>query len=327
MSTRHRVALLGLLDHERKAITTCLRQLSGRVPCYELALRLDDAELLIADGAHSPSVQLVVATERLARTLFVGTEPPEDAAAFMPRPVDVQRLLQGLDALLARSGDEAAVAALAARQRPAEPVVAVVQQQPAPAPTPSPPASQPQPRKLAPAPSTRLPASRRLVQAPAPAPAPPAPEPPPLTALLIDDSELALHFLELRLQPWGLVTERAMTSGRAIELLAKHNYDFVFLDVELGLSSDLDGLALCQHIKRHQDASAALSSAVFLVSAHCTEADRVRGRLAGCDAFLGKPLNELELQRLLLRHGLKARVQPAHTIIEGAPAPQVRIQS
>ena len=185
----------------------------------------------------------------------------------------------------------------------------------------------PPPRKVAPPASQRLPASRKLVAPPPPPPAAEVSEPPPPTALLVDDSELALHFLELRLKQWGLVMERAMTSGRAIELLSQRSYDFVFLDVELGLGSDLDGLALCQHIKRHQDASAALSSAVFLVSAHCNEADRVRGRLAGCDAYLGKPLNELELQRLMLRHGLKARVQPEHAVIDAAPAQKAGLQS
>ena len=35
--------------------------------------------------------------------------------------------------------------------------------------------------------------------------------------------------------------------------------------------------------------------------------DRVRGGLAGCDGYLGKPLDEVELQRMLLRHGLKPR--------------------
>ncbi len=323
MPACHRVALLGLLDDERKAFLSCLRQLSDRVPGYELAVMLNDGELVIANADHDPSVQLVLATERLPRTLFVGTAAPEGAAAFMPRPADPQRLLQGLDALLARAGDEAAIAALAARaaladrQRPPVEPAPEPALQPAPEPVPQPaPRPAPRPsRTSAPGPSARLPASRRLVQPPAPAPVPPPAEAPAPTALLIDDSEIALHFLELRLKQWGLVMDRAMTSGRAIELLSQRNYDFVFLDVELGPDSDLDGLALCQHIKRHQDASAALSSAVFLVSAHCGETDRVRGRLAGCDAFLGKPLNELELQRLMLRHGLKARVQPAHDIV------------
>ena len=42
-----------------------------------------------------------------------------------------------------------------------------------------------------------------------------------------------------------------------------------------------------------------------MVSAHHSELDRVRGTLAGCDAYLGKPLQAAELERLLLRQGLK----------------------
>jgi CheY-like chemotaxis protein len=127
---------------------------------------------------------------------------------------------------------------------------------------------------------------------------------PPATALLVDDSEIALRFLETRLQRFGLVMDRALSSGRAIELLSQRRYDIVFLDVELGPGSDLDGLALCQHIKRTQDRPGA-PSAVVMVSAHATESDRARGNLAGADGYLGKPLDEVELQRLMLRQGLK----------------------
>jgi CheY-like chemotaxis protein len=123
--------------------------------------------------------------------------------------------------------------------------------------------------------------------------------------LLVDDSEIALRFLESRLQHYGLRIERASSSGKAIELLARRDYDFVFIDVELGPGSELDGLALCQHIKRLDHGGAAITSAVIMVSAHQSELDRVRGVLAGCDAYLGKPLNDADLQRLMLRHGLK----------------------
>ena len=145
--------------------------------------------------------------------------------------------------------------------------------------------------------------------------APTAPQVPEVwapTALLVDDSEIALRFLERRLQRWGLVTHRALNSGRAIELLSKHNYDFVFLDLDLGNSSYFDGLALCQHIKRPQNVASALGSSVFMVSAHHSEMDRVRGTLAGCDGYLGKPLDDAALQRLLIHHGLRLQTPPAH---------------
>ncbi|MFN9745650.1 MAG: response regulator [Betaproteobacteria bacterium] len=148
----------------------------------------------------------------------------------------------------------------------------------------------------------------------APAPAPPLPPapaepPPPQRALLVDDSEIALRFLETRLQRWSLLMDRALSSQRAVELLATgERYDFVFIDVELGPQSSLDGFALAQHIRRqHQEDPGPV---LVMVSAHTSPSHRVRGQLAGCDAYLAKPLDEVELQRLLLRHGLKPRAAP-----------------
>ncbi|MDE2397352.1 MAG: response regulator [Burkholderiales bacterium] len=134
----------------------------------------------------------------------------------------------------------------------------------------------------------------------------PAPAPPPALALLVDDSEIALRFLETRLQPLGMATERANSSARAIEMLAMRRFDFVFVDVELGTASDMDGLALCQHIKRQRPARApGRTPVVVMVSAHHSELDRVRGTLAGADAYFGKPADATALEHLLLRHGVK----------------------
>jgi CheY-like chemotaxis protein len=126
-------------------------------------------------------------------------------------------------------------------------------------------------------------------------------------ALLVDDSEIALRFLESRLQALGVQTERAQGSAKALALLSQRAYDMVFLDVELGESSELDGLALCQHIKRHHHhAGSALEPTVVMVSAHHSELDRARGALAGCDAYLAKPLDEQALRRLFHHHSSNA---------------------
>ena len=187
-----------------------------------------------------------------------------------------------------------------------------------------------EPAPAAEAPPPIPPAPAEVPAAAAPVPSPPAaaapaprrrrrgrgveiPSGPPPRALLVDDSELALRFLEVKLHRFGVQTERAVNSRRAIELLARGAYDLVFLDLELGDDSELDGLALCQHIRRHQAAAAALTSQVIIVSAHHGEADRVRGTLAGADAYLGKPLNDAELERLLVRQGLQPVVQDAAT--------------
>jgi CheY-like chemotaxis protein len=130
--------------------------------------------------------------------------------------------------------------------------------------------------------------------------------------LLVDDSAIALRFLEVRLGGWQLDVDRAATSQAAIALLAQHSYDIVFLDIELGEASELDGLTLCQRIKH---TPALLGAMVILISAHHSELDRVRGALAGCDAYLAKPLDMHELARLMDRQGVRAANS------EGAAAP------
>ena len=298
MPSVYRVAFLGLRDSERQGIVACLRLASARGPRYELTSLLDEASLLIADAEHPASVQVVVATEMLGRTLFIGPSAPAGAAACMPRPIDPQHLLRELDALLT---DPAAPAAPADVPRP----VAVLPQQDAQD------SAVDLLLELPAAAAQRGESATRAVDRRRAVPEEPAP-----TALLVDDSEIALRFLESRLQRWGLVMDRALASGRAIELMSKRRYDFVFLDVELGTQSDLDGLALCQHIRRQQD-RLLTPSVVIMVSAHASQMDRVRGGLAGCNGYLGKPLDEVELQRLLLRQGLKPRAADAR----GAAAP------
>ncbi len=305
-----KIALLGFSDFERSALGSCFRLAGTRSPAYRQVHMLTDADYLLADADHLPSVQLVVATERLAETVFIGAQPPAGASAWMRRPIDPVHVLRELDALVLMGGsftddasplgdaDRAAVLP-ATPPAPASPPGAalpvVVDLSPGPA------AAKAQPGEAARSP---------LMQASAPAPLPGAPR-----ALLVDDSEVALRFLETRLKPWGLQTDRAATSEHALELLARRSYDYVFLDIELGAGSELDGLALCQLIKR---TPSAVNAMVVVLSAHHSELDRVRGALAGCDAYLGKPLEALELARLLQRQGLKA---PAAEIAQTGTRP------
>lgn len=308
MSKVQRIAVLGFSDFERKTLVSCFRLSTSRNPRYEQVQMLADSDFVVADADHGPSVQLVVATERMDETVFIGQLPPMGAVAWMARPIDPLHVMRELDALVTGSSVAAPSVPATARAVTTAPID----------PAPAGPSGSPSDKAhtaadlLAESPVDVVKPQRLRSPAPASGPAPgevaaavaPAPAPPP-RALLVDDSEIALRFLESRLQRWGMVMDRASSSSKAIELLARRDYDFVFLDLELGPGSDMDGLALCQHIKRNQSASAAIGSSVFIVSAHQSELDRVRGTLAGCDAYLGKPLQEVELHRLLLRHGLK----------------------
>ena len=257
MPKTYRVALLGFSLFERSTLATYFRLATPRDPGFELVSARDGSDFILADADDAASVQLVLTTERLGETVFIGSQAPEGAVAWMMRPIDPLQVMRELDAMLQL------------RQGGAEPA------------------------------AVKTPAAR-----PAPAEQPPAPPAPPTgpAAQQVDDSALAMRLQASRLQPWGLAVECVSSSGKAVERLAQRNYEFVFIDVELGAESELDGLALCQHIKRNHPLA---GSVLVMVSAHHSELDRVRGTLAGCDAYLGKPLQAAELERLLLRQGLK----------------------
>jgi CheY-like chemotaxis protein len=269
-------------------------------------------------------VQLALAIGRIEQTVFIGSQAPAGARAWLHRPIDAMHVMRELDAMVQTATNfpepvmpapVAPISPLAAR--PAHP-----RPQPT-APTGAPDSEagaisesfdaaplddldptvpgvlsiHPEPvLRRAAAPSPQLPRKKRKGRALAAADAP-VPR-----ALLVDDSSLALRFLETRLHPWGLQVEQATNSQIALDMLAQRSYGFAFLDVELGEGSELDGLALCRHIKQ---SPASMGLTVFMVSAHHSELDRVRGSLAGCDGYLSKPLDEAELARLLLRHGLQ----------------------
>jgi len=464
----HRVAFLGFTESERHALSSYFRLAHNRSPSYAHVATLTDADLLVADADHGPSVQLVLVTERLGETVFIGAQAPPGSAAWMRRPIDALQVMRELDGVVARlmpgqaarddGGEHTTIiqamrrrretapepeaagaqgllgdlpfsaAVPAATARATAPAASAWPAETAPAPPPAPaldddpreeppahfdalpsvpgpltlrdpptpaagePGGPPLPehfpgaeglvghepplpvppgawtedlaalhglpvlRELAPAPAAPPSPTPSPLPAPAPAPAPaPPPAPPPAPApaavtrpaptaaemppkpaaavvpapaaapakapkppklpkasllpgkpraLMVDDSAIALLFLEKRLERWQIQTDHASNSQAALALMAQNSYDLVFLDVELGTDSALDGLGLCRQIKQ---TPASMNALVVMVSAHHSELDRVRGSLAGCDAYLGKPLDEAELQRLLQRQGLRAR--------------------
>ena len=122
---------------------------------------------------------------------------------------------------------------------------------------------------------------------------------PPKDVLVVDDSRVARRFLEVRLQRHGYCVHTAATPEQALERLAAQPFAMVFLDVALGPRASMDGLALCQHIKQGTTHSGEPAPQVALVTSLSSSSDRVRGALAGCDAYLTKPVMENDLAQAL----------------------------
>jgi CheY-like chemotaxis protein len=264
MTPTLRVALHGFSDFEQRALASFFRLAAPPALALELVADIAMAQLIVADADHVGTVELLLTAQRVADTVFVGARAPEGAAARLPRPIDALHVLRELESLAQRR-----------RAAPTEP-----------------------------APTAR--ASRSgfvALDVPGAAPsAAPSRRAPSFSALLVDDSAIALRYLQVRLQRLGMDTDLAPGSARALELLAQRAYGFVFIDVELGEGSALDGLALCQHIKRQHRHVDGRSPVLVLVSAHHSELDRARGAFAGCDHYLAKPAAEEALHQLLSQH-------------------------
>jgi len=126
-------------------------------------------------------------------------------------------------------------------------------------------------------------------------------DPQPRDVIVVDDSRVARRFLQVRLQRRGYSVHTATTPEQALERIAAQPFAMVFLDVTLGHGASMDGLALCQRIKQSSTHPGGAAPQVVLVTSLSSPSDRVRGALAGCDAYLTKPVMEDDLTQTLLQ--------------------------
>jgi CheY-like chemotaxis protein len=300
MPSSHSVCLLGFSDFERRALALQFRLAAGRTPAYGLVATIEEARFLVVDGDAKSAVQRALDSGRLAHCIFVGTSvAPKGALARLRRPIDALSLLRELDAAVIQLQGPAALMPRSAPAPAAAPIAPIAPQRIT---------LRPPPRKAAASPSDGLLDSQLSELADLfpdrasgeSANAASKPGSIRCDALLVDDSEIALKVLELKLGELGLRSRGVTDSDAALAQLERHDFNYVFLDVELGPGSKLDGLALCRHIKRRSSRP----PVVAMVSAHATQTDRVRGSLAGCDAYLGKPLQPSDLLTVVgLRRG------------------------
>ncbi|CAN5493230.1 hypothetical protein BH11PSE9_BH11PSE9_33760 [soil metagenome] len=259
------VAVEGFSEFERSALASFFRLAAQRTPSYVHVADPAQSDFLIADADQQSALEAVHLGSRLADTVFVGARAPEGARAWLGRPIDPMHIVRELDSLLAqrtatRSVGQAEVAPAPALDLQLLDIDLTAA------------AKSAGPRSYRPA--QRGGADRDV--------------------LVVEDSVIARKFLTQRLQRLGYRVHVAATGEEAIEMLPQQNFAIVFLDIVLGEPGSVDGLRVCQHIKLRARPVGAKAPAVVMVTGLSGESDRVRGSLAGCDAYLTKPLLENE---------------------------------
>lgn len=103
--------------------------------------------------------------------------------------------------------------------------------------------------------------------------------------IIDDDTDLSFIISEM-LESYGYSVTTAVSGEEAFELLSKHTYHLILLDINL---PDTTGLELCRELRKVSQIP------VIFASARTSESDRITGFDIGGDDYLPKPYSMKEL--------------------------------
>ena len=109
------------------------------------------------------------------------------------------------------------------------------------------------------------------------------------TLLLVDDNQQNLELMQAWLEPLGCTLEVAHDGAEALEVAGRCHPDLVLLDV---MMPRMSGFEACRRMK---DAPGTRDTVIIMVTALNEVGDFERAVECGCDDFLTKPVNKLEL--------------------------------
>jgi two-component system cell cycle response regulator len=264
-SERYTVALQGFSGFERTALASFFRLAVERTPAYEQVDEVDRSDFVIADADRVEALRAVFEAGRTRDTVFVGANAPQGAMAWLPRPIDPVHIVRELDSLVDQRNSapgelRAAIADVVAEHETG---------------------------------GLSVDASASSFGAFDAGDGGSGPD-----VLVAEDSAIARRFMQVRLQQLGYRVHLANDGEEAMALLERERFTLAFIDIVLGPPAGLDGLQICRHLK--QDAEfVGRAPKVILVTGLSGAMDKVRGELAGCDAYLTKPLAEAALLETL----------------------------
>ena len=107
--------------------------------------------------------------------------------------------------------------------------------------------------------------------------------------LVVDDISQNNDLLEAYLVPQGYEVIKALSGEEALEKLAVNQIDLILLDV---MMPGMDGFEVTRRIR--QDPKTRLMPIILVTALKETE-DRIQGIKAGCDDYISKPFDKMEL--------------------------------
>jgi two-component system, cell cycle response regulator len=295
MTKPHKIALLGFSSFERSTFESFFRLAARRAPGYEVVTEVASAAMVIINSDDT-EVLKNFKPHSAQKTMLVGHSDGGTGWPLQQRPIKLMAVLTQVDQTL-----NPVVPTLQVPRSNAAPATPVRAQPAAPSvvPMPAPEISAKLARSVregsGTSAATRSDAAPMLgLETQPPSNTPDAFD----DILVVDDSDIALKFMQNRLQRFGFRAHLVRSGEEALSRLTQQPYKFVFLDV---MMDGLDGYQTCRAIKQRKYSSGKPPVVVMLTSRGGT-IDKIRGTLAGCDAYLTKPLNETELIKVLAKH-------------------------
>jgi two-component system, cell cycle response regulator len=268
MATTFGVSLIGFSAFERSTLEAFFRLAARRSPSYVYEAHVEQARVVLVDADSAEAMRDPRAVSE--RSIYIGAQGRPDQLAQMGRPINMMALLKLLDACV-------------------------------PITTPNLPAAAPAP--------VATPAAAFVVMPVAPL-KPAAPVPPGNASgatsealvsrmdniLVVDDSDIALRFMANCLGRFGFHVHLARSGEEALQRVAEEHFEFVFMDVTM---QGIDGYQTCRLIKKRPYQGGRRAPSVVMLTSRGGMVDKMRGTLAGCDAYLTKPLQQESLMKVI----------------------------
>lgn len=121
--------------------------------------------------------------------------------------------------------------------------------------------------------------------------------------LVVDDSLAVRAYLRSLLEAKGIAVDDAASAEAGVEAAETVRYACILMDV---LMPGIDGYEACRRIKARRRTGSA--PAIVMLTSKSSPFDRIRGTMAGCDAYLTKPVDPPQLHEVVARYvGAPAR--------------------
>jgi two-component system, cell cycle response regulator len=136
--------------------------------------------------------------------------------------------------------------------------------------------------------------------------------------LVVDDSATATRQIEFVLQKMGIQPHCVASGEEALRAVDSYHFDSVLLDVIL---PGTDGYQVCKAIKKNPRTR---HISVIMLTSKTSQFDKIRGKFAGCDSYLTKPLDRADFIDVMQKYVTPVSPGVALSVSDAAGAPSGR---